>query len=215
MILFQISAAQGPEECCLAVAKALQRIEKEIQHKGYSYNLIEAVNGGRPNTFKSILLSVEGEGVEAWSKEWEGTLKWIHPSPYRPRHPRKNWFIGVKVFIASDAQDSSAKQALETRILYEACRASGPGGQHVNKTDSAIRATHVATGISVKVQTARSQHANKKLAALLITQKLAEITEEAADQERSGRHLSHNDVERGAAKLVFRGENFTLTENFD
>lgn len=207
MILFQISAAQGPEECCLAVAKALQRVEKEIRQKGFAFDLIEAVKGERPNTYKSVLLSVEGEAVEDWAKTWEGTLQWIHTSPYRPRHLRKNWFIGVKIFSSANTPEGASEQG----VRYEACRASGPGGQHVNKTDSAIRATHVASGISVKVQTARSQHANKKLAAMLITQKLAEIAEQAANQVRSERHQSHADVERGAAKLVFRGIDFTLS----
>jgi peptide chain release factor len=205
MILFQISAAQGPEECSLAVAKALQRVEKEIKNRGFTSDLIEAIEGAQSNTFKSVLLSVEGDGVDEWAKSWEGTLQWIHTSPYRPRHLRKNWFIGVKIFSPPDTPEAASDQS----IRYEACRASGPGGQHVNKTDSAIRATHVASGISVKVQTARSQHANKKLAAMLITQKLAEISAQAAHQVRSERHQSHSDVERGAAKRVFKGDAFT------
>jgi peptide chain release factor len=209
MILLQISAAQGPDECCLAVAKAWQRIEKEIKQQGFSFDLIACVNGTQANTYKSVLLSVDGVKVEAWAKTWEGTIQWIHSSPYRPAYPRKNWFIGVKIFSALDMIDT-ADGISNQDIRYEACRASGPGGQHVNKTDSAVRATHIASGISVKVQTERSQHPNKKLAAMLIAQKLSEIREQAENKERSERHQSHYGVERGAAKLVFRGDAFTL-----
>ncbi len=97
---------------------------------------------------------------------------------------------------------------MDHSIRYEACRASGPGGQHVNKTDSAIRATHIASGISVKVQTERSQYANKKLANLLIAQKLAALDAQQARQQRGQRRLAHYDLERGAAQMVFKGLNF-------
>ena len=71
------------------------------------------------------------------------------------------------------AESRGAGEAALRDIRYEAVRASGPGGQHVNKTDSAVRATHLPSGLSVKVQTERSQHANKRLARALLAHKLA------------------------------------------
>lgn len=73
----------------------------------------------------------------------------------------KNWYVGIGRFSADEHIQSD-------EIRFETLRSSGPGGQHVNKTDSAVRATHLASGISVKVQSERSQHANKRLARLLI-----------------------------------------------
>ncbi|UUZ54668.1 hypothetical protein LP419_00855 [Massilia sp. H-1] len=87
-------------------------------------------------------------------------------------------------------------------------RASGPGGQHVNKTDSAIRATHVASGLSVKVQSERSQHANKRLAAQLLASKLADLAAAATEQGKSERRLRHTQAERGNAARVFVGPRF-------
>nr|WP_315468919.1 peptide chain release factor H [uncultured Undibacterium sp.] len=204
MMLVQISAGQGPAECCLAVAKAWQALHLEAERHHCRLDVIEMVVAERPSTYKSLLFSLEARDAEqdmSWIQSWQGSLQWICESPYRVRYPRKNWFIGVRLFQVEET-------AADKHIRYEACRASGPGGQHVNKTDSAIRATHVASGISVKVQTERSQYANKKLATMLIAQKLATLNEQQALQQRCERRIAHHDLTRGAAQMVFKGWNF-------
>ena len=75
----------------------------------------------------------------------------------------------------------------------------------MNKTDSAIRATHVASGLSVKVQTERRQHANKKLAGRLLASKLAQLSHAAAEHDKCARRLLHLQAERGNAARVFTG----------
>lgn len=127
--------------------------------------------------------------------------QWICPSPYRARNARKNWFIGAERFAAPPA-------SLEGEIRFETLRSSGPGGQHVNTTDSAVRATHLASGIGVRVQSQRSQHANKRLAILLIARRLADQASSAADALRAERRQAHGRISRGAARRVFRGERF-------
>ena len=97
---------------------------------------------------------------------------------------------------------------LAADIRFETTRSSGPGGQHVNKTESAVRATHVATGISVKVQTERSQHANKRLAVLLIAHRLASHEQAQHAAQRARRRQFHHEVERGSPKRVFKGAAF-------
>jgi peptide chain release factor len=80
----------------------------------------------------------------------------------------------------------------------------------VNKTESAVRAIHLATGISVKVQTERSQHANKRLAVLLLAHKLANHDAELNAARRAQRRTLHHQVERGNPSRVFKGERFEL-----
>ncbi|HPT50813.1 MAG TPA: peptide chain release factor H [Accumulibacter sp.] len=201
MILLQISAASGPRECALAVAKTLGRLLYEARTCAVNVDVVELVPGDVGGTFLSALLTLDGEAAPKLARRWCGTVRWICASPFRPHHGRKNWFVG----IAAHAEPPPAEMS---EVRFEACRASGPGGQHVNKTDSAIRATHLATGISVKVQAQRSQHANKRLAMLLIEQKLAETASQAAEVQRAVRRQFHRDVERGNAGRVFRGENF-------
>ncbi|WP_162043411.1 peptide chain release factor H [Undibacterium sp. YM2] len=205
MLYLQITANTGPAECCLAVAKALQLFNKEAAKAGVTARIIEQVDGPYAGSLRSALLELttdkNEDAVQKLAQAWEGSLLWICNSPYRLGHKRKNWFLGCKVFQAGSTMP-------ESEIRYEATRASGPGGQHVNKTDSAIRATHIATGISVKVQTERSQHANKRLAAQLLSSKLADLHAAKERDSKAERRMQHHDTERGNAKRVFVGMDF-------
>jgi peptide chain release factor len=201
MIWLQLSANTGPSECALAVAKALACLLREAAAAGVPATIVEQVDGATGGTIASVLLEL---GDAAFARRWSGSLLWICASPYRKLHKRKNWFISGSMFAAPvlpAALDGDA-------IRYQALRASGPGGQHVNKTDSAIRATHVASGLSVKVQTERSQHANRRLAGQLLASKLQALSQARIDDDKSVRRLQHHQGERGNAARVFVGERF-------
>ncbi|ALB61766.1 Peptide chain release factor homolog [Cronobacter condimenti 1330] len=202
MMLLQLSAAQGPDECCLAVSHALDALCKEAQQAHVSFSIIEEEPGPRAGTLRSVLVSLEGDRAMWLAQRWCGTLQWTCESPYRPRHARKNWFIGAAMF-------APVRDMPESEIRFEALRASGPGGQHVNKTDSAIRGTHVASGISVKVQSERSQHANKRLARLLIAHKLDAQQEAQSAGQKAQRRLFHHQIARGNPTRCFTGKGFT------
>ncbi|MFC3684879.1 peptide chain release factor H [Hydrogenophaga luteola] len=207
MKLLQLTANTGPEECCLAVRKALAQLLRECEAAGLRVEQLEQVDSEVRGNLRSVLLALEGEGAGRVASRWSGSLLWVCPSPYRPRHGRKNWFIGGAVFDTGEAGDGSDE--LDDRdIRFEAVRASGPGGQHVNKTDSAVRATHLPSGLSVKVQTERSQHANKRLARALLAHKLTALADAAASAARDQRWRQHQDVERGNAVRTFVGERF-------
>ena len=210
MILFQLTANTGPEECCLAVRKALLQLLNECDAAGVKVELLEQVAGDVAGNLRSVLLALEGDAAEALSARWRGSVQWICVSPYRSGHLRKNWFIGAEVF-ETDAANATSAVLQDKDIRFETLRASGPGGQHVNKTDSAVRATHVQSGMSVKVQTERSQHANKRLARALLAHKLASLESAAASNERIERWRQHHGVERGNATRTFRGERFVET----
>lgn len=211
MIWLQLSANTGPLECCLAVSKALALLAAEAKSMGVNTQVIELVDGPASGTCASVLLelsdpSLMGRDV-ALAQRWSGSILWVCQSPYRKLHKRKNWFISGAAFAPP------AVPAEGGEIRYEATRASGPGGQHVNKTDSAIRATHLASGLSVKVQTERSQLANKKLAGQLLASKLADIAKADAGKHKSDRRLLHHQGERGNAVRVFAGIAFVERGN--
>ena len=198
-MLLQFSSAQGPEECCIAVEKALACFLQEAESQHIATHLLESYPS--KHGLKSALIALEGDNAKALAEAWCGTVQWQCQSPLRPRHKRKNWFMSVTPF--------SPIQALEeSTIEYEFIRSQGPGGQHVNKTCSAVRARHIATGISVKVQSERSQHANKKLAKQLIHWKLNEQNSLQLNTLDKARHRSHYKIERGDAVIIFTGEAF-------
>jgi len=201
MILIQLSAAQGPAECCLAVTKALKVLIKEAEDLKLIIQILESEQGPETSIFKSVLLSVDGEGAISFAKSWDGTILWSCKSPYRPKHKRKNWFI-------TGSYSQHEESSLKNEIRFEACRSSGPGGQHANKTSSAVRAIHLASGIDVKVQSERSQHANKRLAIALIERKLQAKKNLEQEALKSLRHKSHHSIERGNAIRFFKGERF-------
>lgn len=181
-------------ECCLAVKKALAFLLKEAAGLKVGVEIVEEVDGPVAGTLRSVLLELNdasGAGGElALARRWSGSLQWICDSPYRELHKRKNWLLNGAAFSPPEAPDEGGT------IRYEATRASGSGGQHANKTDSAIRATHLESGLSVKVQTERSQHANKRLAGQLLASKLAAIPGGKAGKQRADRRLHHHQAER-------------------
>lgn len=194
MSIVQISAALGPAECELAVKYTLQEMQKEAKNQKIDLEILET--NDTKNGYSSILFSIDNS--KAWLNTWLGTIQWSFQSPFRPNHKRKNWFVGVTLF------DPPTQLPSDDTIIFQACRASGAGGQHVNKTDSAIHATHVASGISVKVMSERSQHANKRLAKELIALKLQQQLEDQQANNKQAQHLQHALVERGNAVRSFK-----------
>ena len=202
-ILLQISANTGPAECCLGVARMLGHIESQARKAGLALAVLDEVPGERRGTLQSALVSGDGEDAACrrFAAQQAGTVVWVCPSPYRPGHARKNWYLDVAVF-APPAQDFGDEVVIETM------RASGPGGQHVNKTETAVRATHVATGLSVKVSGSRSQSANKATALALLHAKLQAHAQQGRAQgkaERRARHVARPD---GAVVRRFVGPGF-------
>ena len=192
----QISAGRGPAECSRVVAKLLPLLLKAADQAGLSAEVADKVPGDLNNTFQSVLLRLQGNGVADFIREWEGTLQWIAQSPYRKFHARKNWFVSIQSF-------SPAQSAVpEGQITYKTCRASGPGGQHVNKTESAVWAIHEASGLRVLASDSRSQHQNKKLATERLQLKLASWQLEAQLARVQDQWAQHTQLQRGGAMKV-------------
>ena len=202
-MLLQISANTGPAECCLGVAKMLAHLDAAARKAGLALTVIDEVPGERRGTLQSVLLSVDGadDACRRFATSHDGTVLWTCPSPYRPAHARKNWYLDVAVFAppAGDFGDE---------VVIETMRASGPGGQHVNKTETAVRATHVATGLAVKVGGSRSQSAHKAAALALLHAKLQAHADQGRALGRAERRARHTARPDGGVVRRFVGPGF-------
>jgi peptide chain release factor len=199
----QITSGQGPAECCWVVARLAEVLQQAAVEAGLELCLLETTGGDQPGTFRSALFSLEGQGAALFVEPWRGTVQWIGKSPFRPHHKRKNWFVGVQVFAPPEQPSWSAEE-----LQIEAMRSSGPGGQHVNKTSSAIRITHLPSGLSAIAREERSQHRNRKLALARLAELFEQRRADAEGGARQQRWAQHSGLERGNAVRMFEGPQF-------
>lgn len=193
-MIVQISSGQGPKECELAVGKLLHSLYEEypdIKVMSYSPAVIDDM------CYKSIMFKTNSD-----LSELEGTIQWICQSPFRPHHKRKNWFVDISIIpeVENICKDQDIK--------FESFRCSGKGGQHVNKTETGVRLTHIPTGTVVESTEERSQYQNRKnaLERLNIILNQAQAVAEARQTNSAWRE--HNKIIRGNPVRVYEGIKF-------
>ncbi|WNZ53916.1 peptide chain release factor H (plasmid) [Microbulbifer sp. MKSA007] len=199
-----LSSGDGPAECRLALCHSVATMEKTAKKLGLSF-ASDPERADLSANVASAEVTLAGEGAKAFARAWCGTIKWTCQSPFRPNHKRQNWFIGVYELpvSATEAGEFNAED-----LRFETLRAGGPGGQHQNKTESAVRVTHVPTGLSVVARDERSQHRNKQIAVQRLQEKLAGLSAEEGARLRKSERLLHHQLERGNPVRCFKGERF-------
>lgn len=201
--IIQITSGKGPAECCLAVALALKEMLKEAKASGLQHEVISRFPAQENGTLASATLKLEGKGAGSFAESWKGVLQWIAQSPYRKFHKRKNWFIGISVYDRSVLPEWK-----ERDIVFQTMRSSGPGGQNVNKVESAVRALHVPSGVQVAVSDSRSQLQNKKLAVERLREAFTLWQIGVLQKTQQEQWQNHHELERGNPARVYAGKEF-------
>jgi peptide chain release factor len=198
----QITSGRGPVECCRVVVLVMNKIIKQAKNLGYEVEVVEHEDGSNDGCMFSATLAIEGDNIFSLKSEWEGSVLWVaQKNPFRPWHRRKNWFVGVHFFKPLQAGTIN-----DSDITYETLRSSGPGGQNVNKVETAVRAIHVPSGTTVLASDMRSQSQNKKLARERLIMKLSAAEETKQLQQTHDVWMNHNTLERGNPVKKFKGD---------
>lgn len=196
-ITLMVTAGRGPAECHVVVARVARRLGEEAGAAGLSVGL-DLPDGciAAP----SVLVSLGGEGATAFVAGWAGTVLWIDGA-LRSGKGRRNWYVAVHRL---DPSRSPAVGLDPAQVRFETMRAGGPGGQHQNTTDSAVRAVHVPTDLAATARDGRSQHQNRKLALERLVALLAAVAEQDARRAERAAWLDRIVVERGNPRRTFR-----------
>ena len=198
----QITSGRGPAECCRVVVLVMNKIIEQAKSQGYEMEIVEHEDGPNDGCMFSATLAIEGGSISSIKDEWEGSVLWVaQKNPFRPWHRRKNWFVGVHFL-----KPLQADTVKESDITYETLRSSGPGGQNVNKVETAVRAIHVPSGTTVLASDMRSQSQNKKLARERLIMKLSAAEEAKQLQQTHDVWMNHNTLERGNPVNKFKGD---------
>jgi peptide chain release factor 2 len=189
--VLEIHAGTGGTDAQDWAEMLVRMYQRWASARGFEWEMVEA-SPGEEAGLKSATMTVKGENAYGTLKAERGVHRLVRLSPFDAAHRRHTAF--AQVVIAPLLPDDAPIEVDEAELRIDTYRSSGAGGQHVNKTDSAVRITHLPTGIVVQCQNERSQTSNKQTALRILRSRLAELEEEKREAELAR--------ERGAAQDI-------------
>jgi peptide chain release factor 2 len=190
-----IQAGAGGTEAQDWAEMMLRMYLRWCESRGWTTELME-VSAGEVAGIKSATFRVDGEYAFGWLKTEIGVHRLVRKSPFDSDNRRHTSFTSV--FVSPEVDDDIEIDINPADLRTDVYRSSGAGGQHVNKTESAVRITHVPTNTVVACQTGRSQHANRDTAMKMLKAKLYELEVQKRNVERDALEASKSDIGWGS-----------------
>ena len=187
----EINAGAGGTEAQDWAEMLARMYTRWAERRGYKVSWLEE-SAGEEAGIKSCAYKVEGPNAYGWLKTESGVHRLVRISPFDGNARRQTSFASVWVYPEVD--DNIEIELVDKDLRVDTYRASGAGGQHVNKTDSAVRITHLPTGIAVAVQQERSQHQNRAKAIQMLKARLYEVELQKREAERLEAEASKTDI---------------------
>ncbi len=178
--ILTLHAGAGGTESCDWTGMLLRMYTRWAEKKGYTTEILDYLEGDEAGV-KSVTIQINGENAYGYLKSEKGVHRLVRISPFNAAGKRQTSFSSCDVMPDIDKEISVDIKDDDLRI--DTYRSSGAGGQHINKTSSAIRITHLPTGIVVQCQNQRSQHQNKDKAMKMLMSKLY-VLEQQKNQEK-------------------------------
>ena len=181
--IVSLHAGAGGTESCDWAAMLYRMYTRSADKKGFSVVVLDSLDGEEAG-IKSITFQVNGENAYGYLKSEKGVHRLVRISPFNAAGKRQTSFVSCDVM--PDIEEDVDVEIREEDIRIDTFRSSGAGGQHINKTSSAIRITHFPTGIVVQCQNERSQHMNKDKAMQMLKAKLYLLKQEENAAKAAG-----------------------------
>ena len=180
--ILSLHAGAGGTESCDWAAMLFRMYSRWADKKGFSLEVLDSLDGDEAG-IKSITFQINGENAYGYLKSEKGVHRLVRISPFNAAGKRQTSFVSCDVM--PDIEEDVDIEVKDEDIRIDTFRSSGAGGQHINKTSSAIRITHFPTGIVVQCQNERSQHMNKDKAMQMLKAKLYLLKKEANAEKLS------------------------------
>lgn len=208
--IIKLNAGAGGTEACDWCSMLYRMFSRWVDKKGFSLEVLDYLDGDEAG-IKSVTFQVNGTNAYGYLKSEKGVHRLVRISPFNAAGKRQTSFVSCDVM--PDIEKDLDVEINDDDIRIDTYRSSGAGGQHINKTSSAIRITHFPTGTVVQCQNERSQHANKDKAMKMLKAKLYLLKQQEAEAKLSGIRGEVSDIAWGNQIRSYVMQPYTMVKD--